>query len=253
MIYTKSTIEKKPKSKNRDMHSWLEGRDLRQSLSLNPVDLLQLQNQGVFTKKEKQQVRESTTSPVQPFQEIFQGSLTMKPRKQDAVERRERDAPDSNRLQTSSKRRQSDNPITKQHSEKQLTVNRPFGERGSLPKLVKKETSQVSHNSISSANSSMLESRRQEEESKLKQLSLFKQNMTFSLKVRNFRDKVLTMVTELCKEDGKKDFDAMAKLVSEYEQLEDKGLIGWALGRLQTISPTIGLADKKLSGVLEAI
>lgn len=64
---------------------------------------------------------------------------------------------------------------------------------------------------------------------------------------------MLAWVTELSKEDGKRDFDAMAKLVSDYEQLADKGTIGWALGRIQSISPTINSADQKLNKVIEAV
>ena len=57
----------------------------------------------------------------------------------------------------------------------------------------------------------------QENEQKLESLNRFKQNFQFSLRVRNFRDQVLAWVVELCKKDGKRDFDAMAKLVSDYE------------------------------------
>lgn len=45
----------------------------------------------------------------------------------------------------------------------------------------------------------------------------------------------------------------MAKLISDYEGLEDKGVIGWAMKRIQSISPTINQAEKKLNGVIEAI
>lgn len=87
----------------------------------------------------------------------------------------------------------------------------------------------------------------------MKELNPFRQNLAFIIKVKNFRNQVLSWVTELCKEDGKKDFDAMAKLISDYEELDGKGLIGWAIGRVKTISPTISQADKKLSGVLDAL
>ena len=60
-----------------------------------------------------------------------------------------------------------------------------------------------------------------EEESKLQVLNMFKQNFQFSLRIRNFRDQALAWVVELCREDSKRDFDAMAKLISDYEQLED--------------------------------
>lgn len=45
----------------------------------------------------------------------------------------------------------------------------------------------------------------------------------------------------------------MATLISDYEAHEDKGLIGWALGRIRTISPTINQAEKKLNGVIDAV
>ena len=45
----------------------------------------------------------------------------------------------------------------------------------------------------------------------------------------------------------------MAKLISDYEQLEHEGVIGWALGRIHAFSPSINQAEKKLSGVIEAV
>ena len=71
-----------------------------------------------------------------------------------------------------------------------------------------------------------------EEEQKLEQLSWFKKNIVFISQVRTFRETVQAWVTELCREEGKKDYDRMAHLISDYEQVEDKGIIGWALGRV---------------------
>ena len=45
----------------------------------------------------------------------------------------------------------------------------------------------------------------------------------------------------------------MAKLISDYEDLENKGTIGWALGRIRGISPTINKAETKLNGVIDAV
>ena len=71
--------------------------------------------------------------------------------------------------------------------------------------------------------------------------------------MRNLREQVFVWVSELCKEDGKRDFDVMARLISDYEKLDGKGLIGWAQGRVRTIAPTISQAERKLSGVIEAV
>ena len=74
----------------------------------------------------------------------------------------------------------------------------------------------------------MLVQKMHEEEQKLEQLSWFKKNIVFISQVRTFRETVQAWVTELCREEGKKDYDRMAHLISDYEQVEDKGIIGWA-------------------------
>ena len=45
----------------------------------------------------------------------------------------------------------------------------------------------------------------------------------------------------------------MAQMVNDYEELKGEGIIGWALGRVQSISTTINEAERKLKGVIEAI
>ena len=107
--------------------------------------------------------------------------------------------------------------------------------------------------SLNSQASSVLVQKMHEEEQKLEQLSWFKKNIVFISQVRTFRETVQAWVTELCREEGKKDYDRMAHLISDYEQVENKGIIGWALGRVQSISPTINQAEKKLKGVSEAV
>ena len=67
------------------------------------------------------------------------------------------------------------------------------------------------------------------------------------------RDQVQEWTSELCKEENRRNYDRMAQLVSEYEGLEEgQGIISWALERVQSISPTIMGAVKKLNGIIEA-
>ena len=76
----------------------------------------------------------------------------------------------------------------------------------------------------------------------MKRLNHVKSNVVFINRIRSLREQVLTWTTEMCKEESKRDYDKMAELISEFEQLGDKGVISWAMGRISTISPsgTIG-------------
>ena len=82
---------------------------------------------------------------------------------------------------------------------------------------------------------------------------MLKKNSQFSQRIRGFKEQILKWVTELCKEESRRDFDNMAKLISDYEKLEHEGVIGWALGRIHAYFPTIDQAEKKLNGVIEAV
>ena len=106
----------------------------------------------------------------------------------------------------------------------------------------KSKGSKKHRDSIDFAPSSELMSKMQKEEESVKQISQLKSNMKFKDRIYSLREQVLTWVTEMCKEEGKRDYDKMAQLISEFEQLGDKGVISWAMGRISTISPsgTIG-------------
>ena len=108
-------------------------------------------------------------------------------------------------------------------------------------------------NSFASNTTSFLAMKMHEEESKMQTLSLLKKNSQFSQRIRGFKEQILKWVTELCKEESRRDFDNMAKLISDYEKLEHEGVIGWALGRIHAYFPTIDQAEKKLNGVIEAV
>ena len=102
--------------------------------------------------------------------------------------------------------------------------------------------------------SSQLAAKLKEAEAKQQKLSKFKKNMSFMNRIIAFREQVLSWVTELCKEECKKDYDKMAQMVRNYEKTEDsKCLIKWAIQRIQTTAPTINEANRKLKAVLEAI
>ena len=73
----------------------------------------------------------------------------------------------------------------------------------------------------------------------MESLSQWKRNFIFMSKLRKLRQLVYEWLQELCKEPDKRDFDQMAKLISDYEQLDGQGVIGWALERVKSISPTI--------------
>ena len=45
----------------------------------------------------------------------------------------------------------------------------------------------------------------------------------------------------------------MAKLIIDYEQLGDKGAVGWALSRIRSISPSINDAEYKLNKVIDSV
>ena len=96
--------------------------------------------------------------------------------------------------------------------------------------------------SIDLVPSSELLTKMHREEESVKLIGQLKSNMKFKDRIYSLREQVLTWVTEMCKEEGKRDYDKMAELISEFEQLGDKGVISWAMGRISTISPsgTIG-------------
>ena len=62
---------------------------------------------------------------------------------------------------------------------------------------------------------------------------------------------------ELTREESKRDYDAMAKLIKEYEKpagdKESGSAINWALDRIQTISSTINSAESKLNSVRDSV
>ena len=84
-------------------------------------------------------------------------------------------------------------------------------------------------------------------------LKIYNQTFEFTQKIKSLRLLVLDWAIELSKEEGKKDFDAMAKLISDYEQLEDRGTVGWALNRIRSISPSINDAENKLNKVIDSV
>lgn len=84
-------------------------------------------------------------------------------------------------------------------------------------------------------------------------LKIYNQTFEFTQKIKSLRLLVLNWAIELSKEEGKKDFDAMAKLISDYEQLEDRGTVGWALNRIRSISPSINDAENKLNKVIDSV
>ena len=128
----------------------------------------------------------------------------------------------------------------------QVYLSQTISRRNSQPKMKNIDLS------FKSASNSILVQRYQEEESKRETLGWLKHNMTFRRRMMDFRNQVQLWVFELCKEESKRDFDCMAKLVSDYEGLGDKGAIGWAMGRITTLSSTINQAEKKVNGVFEA-
>ena len=66
---------------------------------------------------------------------------------------------------------------------------------------------------------------------------MFQENLDFVLKMRSFKRQVFAFVSELIKEEGKRDFDKMARMINDLENLGGKGIIKWALDRVQTIFP----------------
>ena len=72
---------------------------------------------------------------------------------------------------------------------------------------------------------------------------------------------MVSWAVELTKEEGKRDYDAMAKLLKDYEQpaeerKEDNGstsAVNWAIDRIRSISPTINSAEGKLNRVKDSV
>ena len=68
---------------------------------------------------------------------------------------------------------------------------------------------------------------------------------------------VVRWAVELTREESKRDYDAMAKLIKEYEKPagdeESVSAVDWALDRIRTISPTINSAENKLNSVIDSV
>ena len=69
----------------------------------------------------------------------------------------------------------------------------------------------------------------------------------FQQKIQDLRQQALTIVKELTKDESKRDYDAIVKLINESEQLEGDGAISWALDRIKSISPSVNEAESKLN------
>ena len=77
--------------------------------------------------------------------------------------------------------------------------------------------------------------------------------MLFIDRVRQFKGQVFSLMTEFCKDESKLDYDAMAKLICDHEELGDENVIKFAMKKIQSVSSSINESEKKLSSVVEAI
>ena len=61
-----------------------------------------------------------------------------------------------------------------------------------------------------SQNTIELEEAVEQKESKLNFINTFQQNFQFSLRIRSFREQIHAFVTQLCKKECNRDYDALA-------------------------------------------
>lgn len=92
----------------------------------------------------------------------------------------------------------------------------------------------------------------QEEEKKRETLGGLKQNMIFRQRLMRFRDQMQEYTLELCKEEGKRDYDRMAEFISENENMENSEFYSQCLVRISKISPTFREADERIANIMEA-